>query len=601
MTEPQRDTIPHADLIIERFGGIRPMASKMNIPVTTVQGWKKRNAIPVARLEDVKRAAADNALDISDILEQRFISTSPESEALSENIALEPPKQLDSEVSSYSSSSENQTGLETPQENILSETVSGIDADTGIADVVFVTEDNQSAPSSLIIDTSALSSVDRKNLGEQYVKPKKVDEFSARKKDTTRSLQKTNPDFSDSRSYTQIAVDTEARAVTKSSVISFVLLLVALGGVSFYLLPRMEEQGKRLQGVENSIGSIKNDLDEVKEKQSNFMGLVPENWSEQLEDLKKQINGANNLVGQTVGNVSNDIMNGDLGNIQTKVHKLEGYVDEITNSNPMISSLMNQLDFLNGTKNGQKQLKQSVGDLLALMQGKDGEPVKLDSEKLEEARRNNESLETTFEGVPKEDLEAAAMLLSLTQMRYALSRDKQPFGPDLELLMNMVDKDNVKLREALLRLAPHAEKGVLTPSALASQFSGLAGDVVVSSLKGEDVSISDQAKARFNNLFQIEKDGELLTGTETQAKVKKAQNLLDKGNVQGALEILNTLKSEQKKPLEDWMEQAQTTVDAQAVKDLIGQTIDMTLGGGLLGGSNILSGEGRGGLSVDKR
>jgi hypothetical protein len=44
--------------IIDRFGGIRPMATKLAVPVTTVQGWKKRGIIPQLRHADILAAAA---------------------------------------------------------------------------------------------------------------------------------------------------------------------------------------------------------------------------------------------------------------------------------------------------------------------------------------------------------------------------------------------------------------------------------------------------------------------------------------------------------------------------------------------------------------
>src|SRR3954447_23169461 len=47
-----------AERIIEKFGGIRPMAHKLGMPVTTVQGWKKRGAIPSARHPDLIAAAS---------------------------------------------------------------------------------------------------------------------------------------------------------------------------------------------------------------------------------------------------------------------------------------------------------------------------------------------------------------------------------------------------------------------------------------------------------------------------------------------------------------------------------------------------------------
>jgi hypothetical protein len=46
-----------AEGIIDRFGGIRPMATKLAVPVTTVQGWKKRGIIPQVRHADILAAA----------------------------------------------------------------------------------------------------------------------------------------------------------------------------------------------------------------------------------------------------------------------------------------------------------------------------------------------------------------------------------------------------------------------------------------------------------------------------------------------------------------------------------------------------------------
>src|SRR5918995_1216106 len=59
--EPSDGTNPTgtaAERIIEKFGGIRPMAHKLNMPVTTGQGWKKRGAIPSNRHPDLLAAAS---------------------------------------------------------------------------------------------------------------------------------------------------------------------------------------------------------------------------------------------------------------------------------------------------------------------------------------------------------------------------------------------------------------------------------------------------------------------------------------------------------------------------------------------------------------
>lgn len=53
------------DALIERFGGIRPMAAKLEVPVTTVQGWKERGAIPDRRWTEIAEAARRNGIDLS--------------------------------------------------------------------------------------------------------------------------------------------------------------------------------------------------------------------------------------------------------------------------------------------------------------------------------------------------------------------------------------------------------------------------------------------------------------------------------------------------------------------------------------------------------
>lgn len=53
-----------ASSIIDAFGGIRPMAARLGIPVSTVQGWKQRDTIPAGRMEVVRAAAAAEEIDL---------------------------------------------------------------------------------------------------------------------------------------------------------------------------------------------------------------------------------------------------------------------------------------------------------------------------------------------------------------------------------------------------------------------------------------------------------------------------------------------------------------------------------------------------------
>ncbi|MDZ7713640.1 MAG: uroporphyrinogen-III synthase [Rhodovibrio sp.] len=50
--------------VIQRFGGIRPMATKLGVAVSTVQGWKNRGAIPESRHDEILAAARSNNIDL---------------------------------------------------------------------------------------------------------------------------------------------------------------------------------------------------------------------------------------------------------------------------------------------------------------------------------------------------------------------------------------------------------------------------------------------------------------------------------------------------------------------------------------------------------
>jgi len=64
-TDPATGDDYNAERIIAAFGGIRPMAKKLGLAVTTVQGWKDRGAIPLARMTEIRAAAQRAGIDLS--------------------------------------------------------------------------------------------------------------------------------------------------------------------------------------------------------------------------------------------------------------------------------------------------------------------------------------------------------------------------------------------------------------------------------------------------------------------------------------------------------------------------------------------------------
>lgn len=68
MSDAEQQQTPRREFpsepVIEAFGGIRPLALRLGLTASTVQGWKIRGVIPAARLYDVVRAANEDGLEV---------------------------------------------------------------------------------------------------------------------------------------------------------------------------------------------------------------------------------------------------------------------------------------------------------------------------------------------------------------------------------------------------------------------------------------------------------------------------------------------------------------------------------------------------------
>ncbi len=62
-TDKKTIALPAGD-VIQRFGGIRPMAAKLGISFSTVQGWKERGHIPEARHAEIAALAAAHGVSL---------------------------------------------------------------------------------------------------------------------------------------------------------------------------------------------------------------------------------------------------------------------------------------------------------------------------------------------------------------------------------------------------------------------------------------------------------------------------------------------------------------------------------------------------------
>ena len=487
MNKPEFDD---AAAIIQKFGGIRPMSSKTNIPVTTIQGWKKRGTIPKTRRDEIMAFATQNDIDLTGSLDLKEDQQTPSMASLS-------AKKHDS------AANENKTAIH---------------------------------------------------------------KISAHKK-ATHVPRSVNMDQPTSEAIIKKAIkNMEHKTTLKTILISALFASATAAFLVFLFNPATNSSSAdkaRILELERKIEKL-----EARQSESSA-AIIPENLAQDIEKMQDQMLIAIDEVKQNSG----AFLKNNVDQLQDRIFDIEDTLAAMTTAEQRntIRDWRSRLLGLFSTQAGKVKIQTALRDLSNVLSDIDIKTVQTErvDSVLEGARAQSSALSETMDGVPVQDLKAAAMLLAMTQFRDSLNRDNQPFNNDMTVLKSLVSEDDIELQEALDKLAPYARSGILTPSGLTNEFKSLSGDVVIASLKGEDVSITERTTARINKLFQIEKDGELVTGTPTQTTLNSAENKLAQNDIQGAIVTLGNLEGPAAKLVRPWIAKAQATIAAEKMKIIL--------------------------------
>lgn len=471
------DALNDAEKIIERFGGIRPMATKMNVPVTTVQGWKKRNVIPGNRRNDVLAAARMHQVDLSDV-------------------------------------TANENNFDTNLRQARQEQVGNPDSARIHEQAIAAAKRTEAVEAGSVTHEAMMTEI--KNVQTQAVR----------------------------------------RSVAAASAV--VLLFAIVAGLLIAVGKQQNEA--RIASLENSVeeiadrpavGTVENALTDIGHK----FGALREK-TEQLQNTVAELKGQADMF-----------LDPENSSLVDRLMTLEQKIQTLTGGDTDLSLVLQRVQDMQTSLQGQQQLQATMGDLQGLVGKLQGRMDEMDTA-LAEEQQSDSALGQALEGVSPEELKAAAMLIGLSQFRDSMNRSG-PFADDLALLQTMLGEKDPALNAEITRLAPYAEKGVLSPKGLSNELKGLAGDIVVSSISGEDVSIQDKALARFQDVLTIQKDGQPVMGSDTQATVARAQQMLDAGDVDAAVLELQTLQGPARQTAQPLIDQAEITAMAQKVQGML--------------------------------
>jgi uroporphyrinogen-III synthase len=486
-----------ADPVIEAFGGLRPLANRLDITASTVQGWKKRGVIPETRVDSVIEAAKAANIDLDSLWTQGGTGMS------------------DDDKSSTGGASGAGGASKPPQ--------------TG-------------------------NFQDRRRTTDRRQKRALVD-----KRGVVHSDSYTGPERRagvDRRSYEQRQNDRIAkekwRFFNRTVVTAALLSIAILYAGAFLLAPEFFEvksEAKKIKEMQAQMDALNKRMEQMKQERETSLGSQLSNKIGEFQDTVQTIRstaGAVSTVAQTV------VQNTEAGKALQQ-----------------LINVLSTLNKMNATTGGRKAVDASMEKLKAIMAVTGADPERLNAA-ITEARKSDPTLDKVFGNVEPKDLGAAALLLVLNEYREGVNSG-QPFQNDLAVLRKFAGNDP-ELQKALDRLTPYAESGVLSRARLQKEFEGLASDIVMAKLKGQDLSAKEQMLKRLSALVKVRKVDDI-KGDGVDATVARAQLMLNQGDVKGAIQQLQTLDGAPAETAKPFVNQAAGTLMADDAAGAITQMI----------------------------
>ncbi len=234
-----------------------------------------------------------------------------------------------------------------------------------------------------------------------------------------------------------------------------------------------------------------------------------------------------------------------------------------------LSEMINRISSMRETVEGSSVVKNSISNLRAVIYETANDPERL-NKVINSAKKYDKTLNKMLGGVGSKDVAAAAMLLAMNEFRGNVYNGR-PYYKDIALLKKIAG-NNPEMNDAIDRLEPYAERGAISKEALEDQFKGLAKDIVLAKIRGEDVELKNKAITRFNKYLTIKKASEINAQDEA-AIVARAQLMLDAGDVTGAVSELHKLEGVSASTAKPWINNAKANVAAGESSDLLMKNI----------------------------
>ena len=494
--------------VIEAFGGLRPLANRLDLTASTVQGWKKRGMIPEARADAVIAAAREDGIDISAFM------TEGQKAMSSENGEIKKPNNPQTESAKES---ERRRGPDRRQQKPKTDAQGNIQAD-------------------------GYTGPDRRTGRDRRA------EYDKAKREKIRAE--------------------KWRFMNRTVLMAAFFLISIIYGAGFLLAPeffqmrkdaeKMHEYEKQMQEYELRWQKYLQQQQQ-QQKKSGSLGQMINNGIAKVESA---VETAKTTAGTVAAVTGQAVETGD-------VHQLFG--------------MLAMLQKLNSTEEGRQAVAQMIARLHGMMGMASGDQKSL-GHTVEKAREKDPTLQKLTDGMSTQELGAAALLLTLNELRGNMHSERA-FEQDLAIVQKFAGNDPA-MQQALQNLAPYAKSGVLSKETLQKEFRGIAADIVMAKLRGEDASVRDRVLERLGKYAKVRKVDDI-EGNTVDATVARAEKMLDEGNIRGAIAELQTLEGAPAEVAQPWMNQAAGNIVADDATTMMMQQLMQQMSG--LSGSSVES------------
>ncbi|SDG30266.1 inner membrane protein [Limimonas halophila] len=519
-----------AQTVIARFGGIRPMATKLGVAVSTVQGWKNRGAIPLSRHDEILDAAAHHGIELDPELLEASRDTAAE-HAEAESAEPEPTPSFGPTA-------------ETEPEPAAAHPDEFIDPETGQPETE---EELQAVRSAAAAAAASAAEI---------------------------------PDGEEAGPATPAPPPPQPRPVgwVPGMLLGAAIVIVVAGGTIVLRdtwLPLVTGQGdaapsgaaKQLAELQQRVDRVDTVIDRAEGLRGEFTDLQQQ-VQERVGKLDQQVQ---DLAGREVVSPSRvEELSQRVESATDEAGELASRLDNATTrletAVGRIDSLAERVDTLSGrvqTVENQAADTESVQKLSSRVAAVDEQLAGMET--LRQRMENRANVEEVARTAAASQV---ARIMVVTELRDAL-RFKAPFEAELQAARDVLPAD-APAQAQLEKLADRAGEGIPTREQLAARYNDAARDAVGAAASGEDGGLLGGVLRRLNNVISVRPVEPDAGGSGPTGILARAQAQLEAGDLEGAVTALEKLSGKPAEAMAPWLADARARVAANEAVAALG-------------------------------